>query len=100
MKIYLFLSLFISSFRSQKVSGSEVKNLKTTYTRKLLEQLPQLSILDYSHWVKYMVVLFTMDKDYIDAVIENYPALSTNMGNFLLAWGDRFIEELNQRFNR
>src|SRR5437667_1829087 len=25
MKIYLFLSLFISSFRSQKVSGSEIK---------------------------------------------------------------------------
>ena len=25
MKIYLFLSLFISSFRSQKVSGSEVE---------------------------------------------------------------------------
>ncbi len=24
MKIYLFLSLFISSFRSQKVSGSEI----------------------------------------------------------------------------
>jgi len=25
MKIYLFLSLFISSFRSQKVSGSETE---------------------------------------------------------------------------
>src|SRR6266851_3653321 len=30
MKIYLFLSLFISSFRSQKVSGSEVKNTDRT----------------------------------------------------------------------
>lgn len=28
MKIYRFLSLFISSFRSQKVSGNEIPNIK------------------------------------------------------------------------
>ena len=31
MKIYLFLSLFISSFRSQKVSGSEMHGLHLRY---------------------------------------------------------------------
>ena len=31
MKIYLFLSLFISSFRSQKVSGSESRHYNRDY---------------------------------------------------------------------
>ena len=38
MKIYLFLSLFISSFRNQKVSGSEF----LCFTSKSVEVWPNL----------------------------------------------------------
>jgi len=39
MKIYLFLSLFISSFRSQKVSGSEslVNNYRTVFNNIIIQ---------------------------------------------------------------
>ncbi len=39
MKIYLFLSLFISSFRSQKVSGSEVVLLRLLLGKALFTHL-------------------------------------------------------------
>ena len=57
MKIYLFLSLFISSFRSQKVSGSETQEFtepelqkltefyKTPLGKKASEKMPQLALL-------------------------------------------------------
>ncbi len=39
MKIYLFLSLFISSFRSQKVSGSEIFKLTETRESTIVHEL-------------------------------------------------------------
>jgi len=47
-----------------------INNIKLTYTRKLLEQLPKLHDLTFSDWLPYMMPFLFTAKNEIDMVIK------------------------------
>ena len=70
---------------------SYVRNVKVAYTRKLLEQLPRLAILDIDDWFSYSVPLLLNASADVDAAISGNPDLKQNLKAFLAIWSDEAI---------
>jgi len=70
-----------------------IKNIKLTYTRKLLEQLPKLHDLEFLEWLHYTMPLIYTARNEFDMVIERYPNLAKNYKDFLSIW----MTELRRR---
>ena len=73
-----------------------IKNIKLTYTRKLLEQLPKLHSLKFSEWLPYMMPLIYTARNEIDLVIERYPNLAKHYKKFLAIWMTELIKRMKE----
>ncbi len=85
----------LNAYLTQNPGSSHInfiKNIKLTYTRKLLEQLPKLHTLTFSEWVPYMIAFYFTAKNEIDMVIERYPNLGKYYKDFRAIWGDELIK--------
>lgn len=74
--------------------ASYVRNLKVTYTRRLLEQLPKLATLNIDDWFSYSVPLLLNASGDVDAAINGNPDLEQNLKAFLAIWSDEAVRLL------
>lgn len=74
-----------------------IENLKRTYTRKLLEQLPSLSSdMDINDWFNYLkILLFSVSKETED-LSKKYPHLGQNVQEFLAIRREEVIAALQK----
>ncbi|MBU0734860.1 MAG: hypothetical protein KKG10_11990 [Proteobacteria bacterium] len=62
-----------------------VNNLKRTYTRKLLEELPSLSGLDLYDWFVYTLLLSSVSNE-VEELVKDHPNLRKNNQVFYNMW--------------
>ena len=73
-----------------------IKNLKLTYTRILLEQLPSLSILDIEDWTRYLMLLMQTVPNETEALTKEHSQLKVNKEAFIAIWIDEMIAMLKK----
>ena len=83
-----------------KIIHSYLNNIKRTYTRKLLEELPHLPVLQKGEWFNYIKLLFLTVPDEVDAITKERPNLKESEINFLKIWGDELMEILRMKSNQ
>jgi hypothetical protein len=77
-------------------AGRLAMNLRRTYTRKLLEQLPSLQTLDLSDWVSYSVLLLIKVNKEADAICSEEKALKKSFDEFITIWADEAINRIQK----
>jgi hypothetical protein len=73
-----------------------IENLKLTYTRKLLEQLPLLSTLDIDDWTKYLMLLIQSVPNETEALSKEHSQLRQNKEAFIAIWINETIAALQR----
>jgi len=68
-----------------------VVNLKRTYTRKLLEELPLLSGLDLNDWLDYSKILLLSVSNEVEELVKDHPNLRKNEQDFINIWAEDAI---------
>ena len=68
-----------------------IKNLKRTYTRKLLEQLPSFFTLDIYDWFGYCKLLLISVQNESEEIGKEYPHLKQNAEKFIEVWREEAI---------
>jgi hypothetical protein len=77
-----------------------IKNLKLTYTRILLEQLPSLSTLDIEDWARYLRLLMQTAPNETEALTKEHSHLRVNKEAFITIWIDEMIAMLKKMSNQ
>lgn len=77
-----------------------IKNLRLTYTKKLLEQLPLLSTLDMDDWSKYLILLIQSVPNETEVLSKEHPKLKQNKEAFIAIWINETIDMLKKYLNR
>jgi hypothetical protein len=72
-------------------------NLRRTYTRKLLEELPTLNSLDIDDWFSYSVLLLTKLNKEADAICAEYKPLGIAFDAFIKIWANEAVALLQKR---
>lgn len=72
--------------------GCLARNIRKTYTRKLIEELPSLRVLDIDDWFSYSMILLLKVKKNVEALCTEHPALKTNFDNFIRIWASEAID--------
>jgi len=70
-----------------------IHNIKVTYTKKLLEELPSLYSLDMDIWFHYFLLVLSIATE-IEETIAEYPNLEKNEEIFFSLWKDELIKIL------
>lgn len=66
-----------------------INNLKATYIKKLLENLPTLKIDDFSSWCNYLYILLSLEiSNEIEDIYETNPQLRNNRNSFCELYKD------------
>jgi len=73
-----------------------IENLKRTYTRKLLEQLPSLSTLDIDDWFGYCKLLLMSVSNETEELSKENPHLRQNAKKFIAIWKEETISALQR----
>lgn len=79
-----------------------ITNLKRTYTRKLLEQLPSMAVkTEIDQCLQYIILIFLkLEKD-IDYVIKQHPELEENYHKCMKTWSEfGFFDEIRKELGR
>jgi len=76
-----------------------IENIKLTYTRKLLEQLSDLPLLDFESWFQYIYLFYFRIKDEVELDTKKYPNLEKNYKNFIALYGNELIKYLEEDLN-
>ena len=71
--------------------GKLALNIRRTYTRKLIEELPSLGALDIDDWFSYSLILLMKVQNNVGALCIEQPALKTNFDNFIKMWASEAI---------
>ena len=79
-------------------AGRIAANLRRTYTRKLLEQLPSLHSLDIDDWFSYSVLLMTKLKNEVDAICSKDKVSEKAFDTFIKIWADKAIALIQRHF--
>lgn len=66
--------------------GQLAINLRRTYTRKLLEQLPSLKHLDISNWFTYVLLLVSKLQNDVEHISTENAQLKKNFEEFINIW--------------
>lgn len=77
-----------------------IKNLKLTYTRILLEQLPSLSALDIEDWTRYLILLMQTVPNEIEVLMKEHVQLKGAKDAFIAIWIDEMIAILEKISNQ
>jgi hypothetical protein len=94
------LELLDSYLSDNEKSGQLAINLKRTYTRKLLEQLPSLKFLNINDWFSYALLLLTTLQNDVDYICTENKQLKKNFDEFISLWADEVIKLLQCRLNK
>jgi hypothetical protein len=73
-----------------------IANLKRTYTRKLLEQIPSLFTLDIDDWFDYCKLLLMSVPNETGELSKEDPHLGQNAKKFIGIWKDEAIAALQR----
>ena len=73
-----------------------IKNLKQTYSRKLIESLPEIMPPDMDIWFEYLKIFLLKVKPEVEKITESNPILRTNYKEFIEYWRKEAIEVLNE----
>ncbi|HGY12065.1 MAG TPA: hypothetical protein ENK36_06850 [Desulfobacterales bacterium] len=76
-----------------------IKNIKKTYTRKLIEKLPALQHLQIDEWVDYTKILLLTVPEEVELITKEAPQLKKNVVNFIEIWRDEFVRIINPKNN-
>ena len=78
-----------------------ITNLKRTYTRKLLEQLPSMAVkTEIDQCLQYIIIFLKLKKD-IDYVIKQHPELEENYHKCMKTWSELgFFDEIRKELGR
>jgi len=79
-------------------AGRIAANLRRTYTRKLLEQLPSLHSLDIDDWFSYSVLLLTKLKNEVNAICSEDKISEKVFDAFIKIWADEAIALIQRHF--
>lgn len=79
---------------------SLVQNLKLTYMRKLLEELPLLGALSYDDWGHYILLLYIDLEVKKNVIIQESPSLRKNLEDFFAMWRNQFFEDLREEIRK
>jgi hypothetical protein len=69
-------------------------NIRHTYIRKLLEELPSLHALNIVDWLKYVLMLSTLGRD-VERLLTENRTLKTNFDSFVKIWTLESIDAVN-----
>ena len=75
---------------------SYAKNIKRTYTRKLLEKLPSLSQMPINDWFEYLKILVLSVPGEVDEITSEHPLLKKNEEDFCSIWAAELISILKK----
>lgn len=73
-----------------------IKNLKQTYSRKLIESLPEIMPPDIDIWFQYLKIFSLKVKPEVEKITESNPILRTNYKEFVECWRKEVIEIFNE----
>jgi len=90
------LDLLNSYSSDHDKAGQLATNLQRTYTRKLLEQLPSLHLLDIDDWFSYSSLLLTKLKKDVDYISAEDEQLKKNFNGFIRIWANEVIKLLQE----
>lgn len=68
-----------------------IVKIRETYTRKLLQEIPKLMMLDFDDWGTYVFLLLLLRDEVAKLTTDNNP-LSHNLNEFISVWRDELIE--------
>jgi len=75
-------------------------NLKTTYLKKLIYQLPSLNTLDIDDWSAYIMFFLMKAQQETDAICDADKTLKSNYQSFISIWASEFIRLLENHLPR
>ena len=67
-----------------------IGNLRSSYARRLLTQMPSLKSLSFETWLFYFNVLVQLASE-VDALTRSSPTLASNRRDFLGMWGPEVL---------
>jgi hypothetical protein len=73
------------------------KNLKLTYTKKLLENISTLLKTDLETWFCYFLLLFMKVPDEVESILEDHPDMKKTYSEFIDLWRKEAIEQLRSK---
>jgi hypothetical protein len=79
-------------------AGRIAANLRLTYAKKLLEQLPSLHFLDFNDWFSYSVLLLTKLKNEIDGICFEHKDSEDAFNAFIKIWANEAIALIQRHF--
>lgn len=72
------------------------KTMRQTYTKNLLELLPELNTLDFDDWSHYAILLLTKLDNEVEYLSQGNKTLKKYFNNFILIWSDEVINILKK----
>ena len=75
-----------------------IENIKTSYTRILLEQLNDIRQIEIEDWVNYFSSYFKV-KSEVEKILSENPILKEGFKNFLSIWKEEFVEFISNLAN-
>lgn len=75
-----------------------IRNIKTSYTKILLQQLNSISQIEIEDWYNYFASVSKVQSEVTKILSEN-PILKEGFTNFISIWKEEFLEFINQRAN-
>jgi len=75
-----------------------IRNIKTSYTKILLQQLNNISQIEIEDWVIYFTSVYNV-KNEVTKILSENPILKEGYENFISIWKEEFIEFINQQAN-
>lgn len=75
-------------------------NLKTTYLKKLINQLPSFNTLDIDDWATYAMFFLLKAQQETDAICDADKNLKSNYQSFISIWSSEFIRLLENQLPR
>lgn len=75
-----------------------IENIRTSYTRILLQQLNSISQIEIEDWYNYFAPVSKVQSEVTKILSEN-PILKDGFTNFISIWKEEFLEFINQRAN-
>jgi hypothetical protein len=77
--------------------GQVAINLKFTYLRKLIKQLPSLHALDIDDWSEYTLFLLQKVPKETDSICDEDQTMKRNYQNFIDIWSNEFIHLIKKK---
>ena len=76
-----------------------IENIKTSYTRILIEQLNNIGEIEIEDWINYAILISLKVKSQVTKILSENPILKEGYKNFLSRCGEKVRELLSNLAN-